>query len=122
VILSNVDRESFKGSNKLLQVDFDWIFTAQDIGSYKPSLKNFEYMISKLAAAGFNKNKILHTAESLLHDHAPANKIGIASAWIHRRHGKEGFGAASKPLEMPRYDVRFTSMGEMANAHKAENM
>jgi 2-haloalkanoic acid dehalogenase type II len=33
-ILSNVDRISFAGSNKRLGVDFDWIMTAEDIGSY----------------------------------------------------------------------------------------
>lgn len=120
VILSNVDRESFKGSNKHLQVEFDWILTAQDIGTYKPSLKNFEYMVSKMADAGYKKNDILHTVESLFHDHAPSNKVGIASAWIHRRHGKEGFGATSKPTEMPHYNFHFTSLGEMADFHKSE--
>lgn len=121
VILSNVDRESFKGSNKKLQVEFDWVFTAQDIGAYKPSLKNFEYMIAKMEAAGFGKKTILHTAESLFHDHAPANRVGLASAWVHRRHAREGFGATAKPPAMPHYDFRFTSMAEMADAHKSED-
>ena len=70
VILSNVDRESFKGSNTRLRVEFDHIFTAQDIGSYKPNQRNFDYMIAKLAAEGIRKEEILHTAESLFHDHA----------------------------------------------------
>jgi 2-haloacid dehalogenase len=119
-ILSNVDRESFRASNKRLQVDFDWIFTAEDIGSYKPSLRNFEYLISHLAAAGFGKKDILHTAESLFHDHAPANQMGIASCWIYRRHAKEGFGATAKPANMPHVDFRFTSLGEMAEANARE--
>ncbi len=120
VILSNVDCESFKASNKRLQVDFDWVFTAQDIGSYKPSRVNFEYLVSHLAAAGFDKKDILHTAESLFHDHAPANHMGLASCWIYRRHAKEGFGATAKPVNMPHVDFRFTSMGEMAEAHARE--
>lgn len=120
VILSNVDRESFARTNKKLGVAFDWIFTAQDIGSYRPSLKNFEYLIAKMKAAGFGKEIILHTAESLFHDHAPANKLGLASAWIYRRHAQEGFGATARPAEMPHYDFRFTSMREMADAHRAE--
>jgi FMN phosphatase YigB (HAD superfamily) len=78
-------------------------------------------MISKMEVAGYGKKDILHTAESLFHDHAPANKMGIASAWIYRRHAKEGFGATSKPSKMPHYDFRFTSMGEMANAHRNED-
>jgi 2-haloacid dehalogenase len=118
VVLSNVDRESFAGSNRRLQVEFDHVFTAQDIGSYKPDLRNFEYMIGKLAAAGIPKHKILHTAESLFHDHLPANQLGLASAWIHRRHAQQGFGATRAPPTMPRYDFRFTSIAAMARAHQ----
>jgi 2-haloacid dehalogenase len=106
VILSNVDRESFKGSNMRLQVEFDHIFTAQDIGSYKPSQRNFDYMIAKLAAEGIRKHEILHTAESLFHDHLPANKAGLASAWIYRRHAQQGFGATQPPRIMPHFAGR----------------
>jgi 2-haloacid dehalogenase len=35
VILSNVDNESFAASSKKLAVDFDAVYTAEDIGSYK---------------------------------------------------------------------------------------
>jgi len=48
VILSNVDRISFRSSNARLKVDFDAIFTAQDIESYKPNYRNFEYMLKRL--------------------------------------------------------------------------
>ena len=118
VILSNVDGISFKGSSTRLQVEFDHIFTAQDIGSYKPNQRNFDYMIAKLAGEGIRKQDILHTAESLFHDHLPANKAGLASAWIYRRHGQQGFGATQPPGTMPRYDFQFTSMAEMARAHQ----
>lgn len=120
VILSNVDRESFRGSNARLAVEFDAIYTAEDIGSYKPDPRNFEYLVSKLAAKGYGKKDILHTAESLFHDHAPANRAGLASAWIHRRHAKEGFGATARPCRLPHYDFRFTSLQGMADAHAAE--
>jgi len=120
VILSNTDHASFRGSNARLKVEFDQIYTAQDIGSYKPSAGNFDYMIEKLSALGYRKQDILHVAESLFHDHAPANRAGLASAWIHRRHAKEGFGATSRPASMPRHDFRFTSMEEMAKAHARE--
>jgi 2-haloacid dehalogenase/putative hydrolase of the HAD superfamily len=119
-ILSNVDRESFKGSNRRLGVEFDWIMTAEDIGSYKPSLRNFEFMIATLQRDGVERSQILHTAESLFHDHVPANRMGLASCWIFRRHDKEGFGATSQPAEMPRIDFRFNSLGEMAAAHRRE--
>jgi 2-haloacid dehalogenase len=119
-ILSNVDRESFQVSNGRLQVEFDYIFTAQDIGSYKPNPRNFEYLIEKLGDEGFQKNEILHTAESLYHDHLPANKAGLASAWIYRRHAQIGFGATHPPEAMPRYDFQFKSMEELTKAHQTE--
>jgi 2-haloacid dehalogenase len=118
VILSNVDRKSFKGSNTRLQVEFDHIFTAQDIGSYKPNQGNFDHMIEKLAAEGIQKHEILHTAESLFHDHLPANRAGLASAWIYRRSGQQGFGATQPPETIPHYDFRFTSMADMVRAHQ----
>jgi 2-haloacid dehalogenase len=121
VILSNVDNASFATSSPKLGVAFDAIFTAEDIGSYKPSPKNFEYMMEKLAGMGIQRNEILHTAESLFHDHGPANDFGLKSCWIHRRHGREGFGATMDPGAMPHVDFRFTSMGEMAEAHRKES-
>jgi 2-haloalkanoic acid dehalogenase type II len=119
VILSNVDNESFALSNKKLGVTFDAVFTAEDIGSYKPSPRNFEYMLEKLEGYGIKKSEILHTAESMFHDHKPANDFGLASCWIHRRHEREGFGATMNPGAMPRTDFRFTSMAEMAKTHEA---
>ncbi|HKP25451.1 MAG TPA: HAD-IA family hydrolase, partial [Dongiaceae bacterium] len=120
VILSNVDNESFALSNKRLQVTFDAILTAEDIGSYKPDDRNFRYMVEKLGGMGIGKEQILHTAESLFHDHEPANRAGLTSCWIYRRHGDTGFGATMKPSVTPKYQFRFTSMMEMAKAHQAE--
>ena len=120
VILSNVDRLSFAGSNRRLGVEFDYIFTAQDIGSYKPDLRNFEYLLTHLGEAGIAKGELLHVAQSLYHDHVPANRMGIASAWIDRRHDKPGGGATVLPDPMPHYDFRFTSLGELGDAHRAE--
>lgn len=116
VILSNVDNESFSLSNRRLGVTFDAIYTAEDIGSYKPAAANFNYMLEALSAHGVGKGDVLHTAESMFHDHKPANAAGLASCWIYRRHADEGFGATMNPGEMPRYDFRFDSLGEMADA------
>jgi 2-haloalkanoic acid dehalogenase type II len=120
VILSNVDNENFSFSNRKLGVAFDAIYTAEDIGSYKPSLGNFEYMLARLAERGIAKSAILHTAESLFHDHKPANAVDLKSCWIYRRHTDQGFGATMHPGDMPRTDFRFTSLGELAKAHQAE--
>lgn len=120
VILSNVDNESFAASNVKLGVEFDAIYTAEDIGSYKPADANFDYMLRMLQQRGINQSQILHTAESLFHDHVPANRHGLKSCWIYRRSEQEGFGATMPPGEMPRYDFRFKSMAELVEAHQAE--
>jgi 2-haloacid dehalogenase len=121
VILSNVDNESFALSNRKLGVQFDAICTAEDIGSYKPASQNFEYLLAHLGAIGIERTQILHTAESLFHDHGPANKFGLASCWIYRRHAQEGFGATRHPGDMPRHEFRFNSMGEMAASHRQQS-
>lgn len=118
VILSNVDNASFTRSNAKLGVMFDAIYTAEDIGSYKPLSRNFEYMLDKLGTLGVAKGQILHTAESLFHDHVPANQAGLTSCWIHRRHESGGFGATMKPNATPTIHFKFNSLGELAEAHK----
>jgi 2-haloalkanoic acid dehalogenase type II len=120
VILSNVDNASFAHSNDRLGVAFDAIYTAEDVGSYKPDDANFTYMLAQLETLGFAKRDILHTAESMFHDHAPANRHGLANCWIYRRHEDEGFGATMHPGDMPNCDFRFTSMAAMVESHKAE--
>jgi 2-haloacid dehalogenase len=80
VILSNVDNQSFVASNRRLGVAFDAVFAAEDIGSYKPDLRNFEYMLENVARLDVSSQDILHTAESMFHDHGPAYKAGLASA------------------------------------------
>ncbi|MFK5998729.1 MAG: haloacid dehalogenase type II [Rhodobacterales bacterium] len=118
VVLSNVDNESFKGSNDRLGVEFDAIYSAEDVGSYKPSDRNFDYMLDKLPGLGIEKQDILHTAESMFHDHAPANKYGLANCWIYRRNDQDGFGATMNPGDMPKYDFQFNSMADLVKAHQ----
>ena len=120
IILSNVDNESFAASNEKLGVEFDAIYTAQDIGSYKPAGRNFDYMLAHIARLGLGRDEILHTAESLFHDHKPANQAGLASCWIYRRHNQPGFGATMDPGEQPDVDFRYNSLADLVAAHKAE--
>jgi 2-haloalkanoic acid dehalogenase type II len=121
VILSNVDRVSFAGSNRRLGVEFDAIFTAQDIGSYKPDPANFRYLLARLAEQGAAPGEILHTAQSLFHDHVPAKRAGLATAWIDRRHEHPGWGATMPPPTDAAFDFRFESLASMVAAHQAEN-
>jgi 2-haloacid dehalogenase len=119
VILSNVDRASFAHSNARLGVAFDAVFTAEDIGSYKPDPRNFEYMLERLGAEGIGREQILHTAESLFHDHVPAKRFGLAGCWISRRHG-QGATASGRPGIELLPDFRFESLAAMADAHRME--
>ena len=118
VILSNVDRNSFQASNARLGVTFDAIYTAQDIGSYKPDTRNFVYLLERLADRGVRRDQILHVAQSLFHDHAPANAMGLRSVWIDRRANAGGWGATAAPPTDVRYDARFTSLKALSAAHR----
>lgn len=120
VILSNIDHVSFAGSEPRLGVAFDAVFTAEDIGSYKPDAANFRYMLARLAEKGIEKRTILHTAQSLYHDHVPAKQLGFTSCWIDRRGNREGFGATPAPAVGVQPDFHFPSLQAMAEAHRAE--
>jgi 2-haloacid dehalogenase len=98
----------------------DAVYTAQDVGSYKPAARNFEYMLEKPDGIGIKKEKILHTAESMFHDHRPDNDFGLNSCWIYRRHAQQGFGATMNPGELPRVDFKFISMHELVKAHQEQ--
>ena len=119
IILSNVDRASFAGSNARLGVEFTSILTAQDIGSYKPSERNFEALTREAARLGVGRDKLLHVAQSLFHDHVPAKRAGLATAWINRRHARPGWGATPEPPAPVTPDWEFPSMAALAAAVEA---
>jgi 2-haloalkanoic acid dehalogenase type II len=119
VILSNVDRRSFAGSNRLLEVTFDAVYTAEDIGSYKPDPANFDYLISHVEKdLGVRADNLLHVAQSLFHDHAPAKAAGLDTVWIDRQRLSEGghWGATLQVDDWPKPDHVFYSMAELAEA------
>jgi len=89
-VLTNCDDDLFAGSNRRLGVDFDWIVTAQQARGYKPRLENFDALFAKVDVP---RERILHVAQSLFHDHVPAKSLGMTTVWIDRRHDKPGFGA-----------------------------
>lgn len=118
-VLSNVDNVSFAHSNVRLGITFDGVYTAEDVGSYKPCLDNFSYMIDRLADLEIASSDVLHTAESLFHDHVPANAVGLTGCHIYRRAGLKGSGATMATDAMPDYAFRFTSMAAFVEAHRS---
>jgi len=116
VILSNIDNDSIARTiaGPLAGVEFDAVFTAQDIGSYKPDLKNFRYLIDGgKRLLGVEKGEILHTAQSLTADLVSAKSMGLSSTWIDRENQEEKMQELKEKLN---FTWRFGSMGEMAEA------
>lgn len=116
IILSNVDRASFAASNARLGVEFAAVLTAQDIGSYKPSPKNFAALTAQARRLGIGEGRLLHVAQSLFHDHVPAKQAGLPTVWINRRHDRPGWGATPAPAGGVRPDAEFDSMAAFAAA------
>ncbi|HSW41520.1 MAG TPA: haloacid dehalogenase type II [Patescibacteria group bacterium] len=97
-IITNCDDDLFAASNRQLGVTFDWVITAQQVGSYKPSERNFEVAFERIRVP---RERILHVAQSLFHDHVPAQRLGLATAWINRRHDRPGSGATPPAAATP---------------------
>jgi 2-haloacid dehalogenase len=97
-VITNCDDDLFAASNRRLGVTFDWIVTAQEVGSYKPDPRNFEFAFERIDVP---RERTLHVAQSLYHDHVTAKAFGLATAWIDRRHDKPGFGATPRAEATP---------------------
>lgn len=116
VMLSNIDNDSIARTltGPLAGVDFDAVYTAHDIGSYKPDLKNFRYLVEGVKRdLEVEKGEILHTAQSLTHDCVPAKSMGLSSTWIDRENQEEKRQELKEQLN---FTWRFGSLGEMAEA------
>ena len=110
-VLTNCDDDLFAASNERLGVDFDWVVTAQQARAYKPNERNFEVLFQRV---GLPRDRILHVAQSLFHDHAPAQRLGLTSVWIDRRHDRQGSGATPAAQAVP--DATFPDMASFAEA------
>ena len=110
VVLSNIDDDLFAGSSRRLGNPFHTVITAEQVGSYKPSLVNFRYAIDTL---GGDPARIVHVAQSLYHDIGPAKKLGLQTVWVNRRLGREGPGATPPAEAQP--DLEFPSLAAFAD-------
>jgi len=113
-VITNCDDDLFARSAARLRTDFDWVVTAQRARGYKPNPHNFEVALVRI---GLPRDKILHVAQSLFHDHVPAKKMGFATVWIDRRHGRPGTGATPPADATP--DAAFADMASFAAAATA---
>ncbi len=101
-VISNIDDDLFAGTAKHLKVEFDWLITAAQVRSYKPSTRNFEIALETM---GIPPEKLLHVAQSVYHDIVPATSMGISTVWVNRRQGKAGFGATMPASAQPDLEV-----------------
>ena len=101
-IISNIDDALFAASQRRLGVDFDWIITAQQARSYKPSHNNFRVALERI---GLPSEQILHVAQSLFHDHVPAKQLGLQTVWVNRRGAKRASGATPPATAQPDLEV-----------------
>ena len=113
-VLTNCDDDLFAASNRRLGVEFDWVVTAQQARGYKPAMANFELLFERL---GLPRERILHVAQSLFHDHVPAKALGLSTIWIDRRHDRAGAGATPPANASP--DRTFPDMASFAAAATA---
>ena len=116
IILSNVHRAGFAGSNQRLGGEFAAVITAEDVGAYKPAENHFRALAAALPGLGVERSGLLHVAQSLFHDHVPAKREGLPSVWINRRHGRPGWGATPQPSDALSFDLEFHSMADFADA------
>ncbi len=101
-VISNIDDDLFAATRKHLGVDFDFIVTAQQARSYKPSLNNFRLALRTMEVS---PDRLLHAAQSLYHDVIPAQSLGIASVWVNRRSARPGVGAVRAAAAQPSLEV-----------------
>ena len=73
-VISNIDDDLFARTAKHLKVELDWLITAEQVRSYKPSTRNFEIALETM---GISADKLLHVAQSIYHDIVPAASMGI---------------------------------------------
>ncbi|MDI3341360.1 MAG: haloacid dehalogenase type II [Sphaerobacter sp.] len=81
VILSNTDRDIMAHTLRHLDVPFDQVIVAEDVGAYKPSERGFRYALERI---GEPPERILHVAFGFKYDIGPAQRLGFRTAWINR--------------------------------------
>ena len=104
-------------AGSLAGVEFDAVYVAEEIGSYKPDLKNFEYLLEHVKSElGVEKADVLHTAHGIRADHVATKQMGMTSAWIAR--GEEtGKGSTMESVgDTVAFTWRFEDMRGMADA------
>jgi 2-haloacid dehalogenase len=107
-------------------VTFDAVVTAEDAGSYKPAPNHFRLALARLAELGVARDRVLHVAQSLFHDHVPAKELGLRTMWVNRRAGRPdgsspgGSGATPLPPVPVTPDGEVPTMAALVDLHRRQ--
>lgn len=81
-ILSNTDDDLIAHTLRHLEIPFDAVVTAEQVGSYKPSAANFQHLLETIAEP---PARVLHVGAGYAYDMEPAAALGMGTAWVNRR-------------------------------------
>jgi len=116
VAVTNADSWALERMSDTLGQPFAEHVTCDEVGVNKPDPRVWEYTLNKLGAS---REQILHCAQSPYHDLISARNFGLATAWIERRHDREGSGATPTTDEPVSVDIHVHSLAELVDRLRA---
>jgi FMN phosphatase YigB (HAD superfamily) len=132
VFLSNIENWASQqtADGPLGAAQFWRKYTANDFEQDDPDRNKLKYLVlqvkedsQKESMEAVQQGEILHVAQSLGHDHAPAKELGLSSVWIVRdsvKWGKEGEMRGVIEKGKVGYGWRFGTLKEFADAVENE--
>lgn len=113
VAVTNADAWAQEHMSRTLGDPFDEQITCDEVGVNKPDPAVWQYVLDKLDA---KREEILHCAQSPYHDIVSAHAFGLATAWIERRHDREGSGATPAIGAPVRADIHVHDLAGLIEA------
>ncbi len=82
VLITNTDNQIIQETERMLDVKFDEIITAEQAMAYKPSHKGFQLARERL---GLDVSDIWHAGFGFKYDIVPATELGYKTVWVNRQ-------------------------------------
>ena len=82
VLITNTDNQIIQETERMLDVKFDEIITAEQAMAYKPSHKGFQLARERL---GLDVSEIWHAGFGFKYDIVPATELGYKTVWVNRQ-------------------------------------
>lgn len=119
VAMTNAQDWALAHYAKTLGRPFDIEISCDHALCEKPDPRYFAYARGRIEGAwGWRQPDILHVAQSQYHDIGVATRLGLATAWIERRHGMKGSGG-TKESEHTKPTYHFHTLAQLADAVEA---